>query len=139
MTRGGAGEERADQSTGEVSPWEWVVAAAGALVVLFVVAFLLRDAARGPDTPPVLTVRVDSIVPTPGGWLVELTVANTGHSTAAEVPVEATLRQAGEVVETSTVRIDYVPEQAERTAGVYFTRDPRRHQLEIVPRGYESP
>lgn len=124
---------------GEVSRWEWVVAAFGTLIVLAAVAFLLRDALGGRASAPDIAVRVDSVVETRGGYLVEFTLINSGHTTASALAVQAELSEGGGVVETSEVTVDYVPEQAERAAGVFFTRDPRRYELAIRPRGYLRP
>jgi uncharacterized protein (TIGR02588 family) len=42
-------------------------------------------------------------------------------------------------VESSEVTIDYVPGEATRRAGIYFSRDPRLHRLEIRAKGYDIP
>ena len=123
----------------EVSRFEWLAAVAGTLIVLAAVGFLLHDAIVPPTTPPDIAIEVDSIVEVRGGYLVEFRAVNTGYATASALVVEAELLDGEEVVASSEVTLDYVPEQAERAAGVFFTEDPRRHRLEIRPRGYEHP
>lgn len=123
----------------EVSRFEWLAAMVGTLIVLAAVGLLLYDAFVPPTTPPDITIEVDSIVEVGGGYLVEFRAVNSGYSTASMLVVGAELRDGAEVVESSEVTLDYVPEQSQRAAGVFFTEDPRRHRLEIRPRGYEHP
>ncbi|HEX2205830.1 MAG TPA: hypothetical protein VHG91_21125 [Longimicrobium sp.] len=123
----------------ETSRWEWVAAAVSGVVVFGAIGFLLFQALAHPATPPAITLAVDSVVAAPNGWLVELRVRNDGWTTAAGLQVEGELREGERSVEKSQTTIDYVPARAARRAGLFFTRDPRRHRLELRPLGYDRP
>jgi uncharacterized protein (TIGR02588 family) len=124
---------------GGTSPLEWVVAGISALLVLGVAAFLLYDALARPETPPRITLEVDTIVPAGGGYLVEFRARNRGQATAAGLVVEGVIRSDTGTVEKSQVTISYVPAQGSRQAGLIFTRDPRAGRLEMRPLGYDRP
>ncbi|HWK88455.1 MAG TPA: TIGR02588 family protein [Longimicrobium sp.] len=130
------GERRGN---GKPSRWEWVAAAVSTAMVVAVVGYLLYQAVGKPNTPPLLHVRADSVLRAGDGWLVQFRVDNRGRTTAAGVGVEGTLRQGGGEVEKSETTIDYVPSRSHRTGGLYFTRDPGRHTLELRPTGYDDP
>ena len=66
-------------------------------------------------------------------------IDNASRRTAAAVSIEGTLRDGGQTVETSTATLSFVPGHSERKAGLIFTRDPRRHALEVRATGYEEP
>jgi uncharacterized protein (TIGR02588 family) len=137
--RGEGGRGAAAGGVG-VSRWEWVVAAAGALLLLGTVAVLLGVALGGPRTPPALTVRATSVQPVAGGWRVEIEARNTGGTTAANVELRGELRAAdGSVAETAEVHVDYAPARGTATGGMFFTRDPRAHALVLRAVGYEEP
>lgn len=121
------------------SPLEWVVAGLSAVLVMGAAAFLLHDAAAGTASPPRITITVDTVVPAGTGWLVEFRAHNGGRTTAAELLVEGTIRSDTGTVERSEVTIGYVPAAGKRKAGLFFSEDPRRHRLEIRPKGYDRP
>ena len=121
------------------SPLEWVVAGLSLLLVLGVAGFLLRDAFSNPPSPPRITCEVDSVVRAGRGWLVEFRAHHRGRTTAAGVEVEGEIVGDTGSVETSAVTIDYVPAQGNTGAGLYFSEDPRRHRLELRPKGYDRP
>jgi uncharacterized protein (TIGR02588 family) len=122
-----------------VSPWEWVAAGVSALLVLGVVGIMLHEGLDAPSTPPLIDVRVDSVIAVSGGYLVEFTAHNSGQSTAAGVTIEGELKADTGAVEKSGVTIDYVPAEAHRKGGLYFSKNPRQYRLEIRPRGYDRP
>lgn len=124
---------------GEGSRWEWVAAVVSGALVLFVLAYLVYDAAARPQTPPAVQVRVDSIVPAAGMWRVDFTARNRGHAAAAEVKVEGEIRAGGGMVETSEAVLDYVPGQSSRRGGLFFREDPRAGALELRAHGYQDP
>ena len=121
------------------SPLEWVIAGVSALLVLGTIAFLLHDALSGPSTPPQVTVHADTVLRAGPGWLVEFRATNGGQTTAAGLTVEGTLEADTGTVERSEVTIDYVPAQGSRRGGLYFTRDPGRHRLQLRATGYDRP
>lgn len=119
--------------------WMWAVALVGLALVAGSIAFMLYEATAGDSSPPDVSVRVDSILTTRSGYLVKFRAVNEGGSTAEGLTVEGELRDAGGSVETSETTIEYVPSHSEREGGLFFTRDPRAHELRIRAKGYEKP
>lgn len=121
------------------SPWEWVAAGVGALLVGAVVAFLAYEAATFEGTPPDIRVTVDSVSRSSGGYLVHLRAHNRGGTTAASVGIEAELRTAAGAAETRGVDIDYIPAASVRHAAVLFGEDPRAGALGVRATGFDLP
>lgn len=121
------------------SQWEWVAAGISTLLVLGAVGFMGYEALVGPSGPPRLRIEVDSIMAAQGGYLVEFRVHNSGPATAAALLVKGELHADTGTVETSEVTIQFVPGEAARRAGLYFSHDPRLYRLEIRPKGYDRP
>ncbi len=118
---------------------EWVVAGLSALIVLGTAGFLVMDAFRIPPSPPRITIEVDSVVRAGPGYLVEFRARNSGQTTAAGLVIEGEIKGDTGTVEKGEVTIDYVPSEGVRKGGLFFTRDPRQHRLEIRPKGYDRP
>ncbi|HEU0052200.1 MAG TPA: hypothetical protein VFQ39_03440 [Longimicrobium sp.] len=137
----GKGREPSRAARGVSSPWEYVAAAIGALVVLGTIGLMLYESATRDDSPPDLRVVVDTVMrmPSGGGWLVEVRVANEGGKTAAQVNVEGELKKEGAGPETSDATIDYVPAGSYRTAGLVFSADPTANPPELRVKGYDAP
>ena len=123
----------------EAPLWMWGIAFLGLALVLGSIGFMLYEAAAGDSSPPDVTVRVDSILPTRNGFLVKFRAVNEGGSTAEGLTVEGELRSGGEGLETSDTTIEFVPSHSEREGGLYFTLDPRQHELRLRAKGYEKP
>ena len=133
--RGGDGA----QGGNGTSRWEWVAAAAAAVLVFGAIGFLLYEATARPTTPPAVTIEVDSVVARAGGFLVEFRARNHGGSTAAGLTVEGALMRDTVAVETSTATIDYLPPNTARGGGLFFTKDPAAYRLELRPMGFDRP
>jgi uncharacterized protein (TIGR02588 family) len=123
----------------EAPLWMWGIALLGLALVLGSIAFTLYEAAAGDSSPPDVTLRVDSILPTRNGFLVEFRAVNEGGSTAEGLTVEGELRSGAGSVETSDTTIEYVPPHSERKGGLFFTSDPRQHELRLRAKGFEQP
>ena len=127
--------------TGEptrISVWEWVAASvATAMVVSMVVTLFL--AGRRERTPPRFAVTIDSVAASGPDFLVQFTIRNDGHTTAAQVTVEGQLAGDEAQPETSSVTFDYVPGGSMRHGGVLFRHDPRSGQLTLRPLGFREP
>ena len=119
--------------------WEWIVAAVGLVLVAGVIGFLLYEAFSGERLPPDVKLSVESVVQTRNGFLVRITAVNEGGMTAEGVIIEGELRSGSEVLERSRTTIDYLPPGSEKRGGLFFTRDPRRFDLQVRPLGYEEP
>lgn len=121
------------------SPWEWVLAAVSAALVLGAIGFMLHEAFSTPSTPPEITIEPGAVSRAGEGYVVEFRAHNRGHTTAQSLVVEGELKSGTGTVEKAQVTIDYVPAHAAREAGFFFSHDPREHTLEIRPRGYDRP
>jgi uncharacterized protein (TIGR02588 family) len=99
----------------------------------------LYEAAEGDSSPPDVTLRVDSVIPTRNGFLVQFRAVNEGGSTAEGLTVEGELKQGSDRVETSDTTIEYMPSHSERQGGLFFKSDPRLYQLQLRAKGYEKP
>lgn len=123
----------------QASLWEWVVAALSTALVLGTIGFMLYEAITEPDTPPQLTVQVDTIISSPEGYTVVFRAHNRGQTTAAAVTIEGELRADTGSVEKSEVTISYVPAEASRKGGLFFSHNPAHYQLQLRPKGYDRP
>ena len=124
---------------GSTSPWEWVVAAVGGILVLGAAGFMLWEALHDRATPPSLEVGVEAIHRSEAGYLVEFRIENRGRRTAAAVLVEGELQGDTGIVERAEATIDYVPAQASGRGGLFFTKDPSVFTLRLRPKGYSRP
>lgn len=132
---GGSGK-RAQSGT---SPAEWAVAAASSMLVLGAMGYMLFEALTDSSTPPAIVVEAGSVTRIPSGYVVQFRARNHGQQTAQELRVEGTLRGDSGTVETASATIDFVPAEAVREGGLFFSADPRRYQLTIEPKGYSKP
>jgi uncharacterized protein (TIGR02588 family) len=118
---------------------EWATAGCGAALLLASMVTLIYSALTSGGSPPRLSAHVVSIQPAGEQFLVTIEVRNEGGSTAADVGIEAELRQHGAVVERSEVTVDFVPPKSRRRAGILFARDPRANELKLRALGYREP
>lgn len=119
--------------------WEWVVAAAGLLLVLASIGVLAYHAWTGGSDRPQPQVQVVAIEQQPAGWLVAIRVRNRTQATAAALRLTGRLRQGADVVEESELELQYLPGGSSRDGGLFFSRDPRLHRLEWAFQSYEQP
>ncbi len=122
------------------SLFEWIVAAIGAILVLFSIGFITYQAIFAKDTPPNLIVNVTSVKRVSSGYLVEFNVKNEGEKTAASVSIEGKLSDSdGKEIETKTTTIEYVASKSERSGGLIYKENPEINKLEISAIGYKDP
>ena len=129
-----------DATAGEPPPpvSEWFVAGVGLALLVASVAYLLYDS-NGEAQPPAPVLRMLSVEPSQGRFLVRVQAHNESRTTAAALRVEGTLRRGGELVERSELEFDYLPGRSSREGGLFFTADPRGLQLDLVPRSFRAP
>jgi uncharacterized protein (TIGR02588 family) len=120
-------------------PWEWDVAFLALVLVLAAFGFIAYQAAAGDDSPPAVSVQVDTILPLDSGYLVQLRAVNQGGSTAAQVAVEGVLAGENGRMEMGETIIDYVPSHSYRKGGLFFSQDPRKYPLQLRAKGYTEP
>ncbi len=118
---------------------EWATAAVGLVIVVAILAALAHRAVFTADTPPKITITVLAIEAQQSGYLVRTRVTNGGTMTAAQVVIEGVVTIESEREERSQVTIDYVPAGSERIAGLMFSMDPRRGQLQVRTVGFQDP
>jgi uncharacterized protein (TIGR02588 family) len=121
------------------SPWEWVVAAIGAVLVLGALGYLVYFAQTTPLGLPLITLEQGVVTQRGDGYLVAVTITNEGGATAAAVGIEGSLSRGGVEVETAATTLDYVPRFSTRQAGLLFSSDPRDGTLELRALGYAEP
>lgn len=138
---GGSGQQEQEGATERQQPStpEWVVGIVCSIIVLGALGYLFYQALSSPSLPPVVTIRVERVLPFARGYVVEFTAMNEGSQTAVNLMVEGALMRDTTAVEKSTATLDFVPARAEREGGLIFTRDPRRYRLEVRPMGYDRP
>jgi uncharacterized protein (TIGR02588 family) len=128
------GSERRD----EVSKYEWIVGAFGALIFLFLVTYFVRQAVL-PASPARIEARIDSIGASQAGdYLAYFTAWNRGRAGAAEVRLAATLHTGADSVsaDATLARLG----AGSRQAGAFlFPRDPGRGQIRIRVVSYQTP
>lgn len=122
-----------------ISPWEWLAAAVGAVLVFGTIAIMLHEAFTVSQRPVAVEITVDTIVSVPTGYLVRFTAHNRGDFTAAALQVEGELLRDTVVVGSARTTIDYLPQRGSRSAAVVFGLDPRQHTLRLRPVGHSDP
>lgn len=132
-------EKNENRESSTTTFWEWIVAAAGLLLVVSAVGTTFYNALTEEKTPPRLEVTIDSITPNANNFLVKFVVKNTGGQTAAAVTVEGELKNGAETPETASATLTYAPAHSERRGGLYFTKNPQQGDLQIRVTGYEEP
>lgn len=131
---------RKDRGAKQIPLLEWICAAAGVIILAAMLGFLAADALKTSEsTPPQLEVEPTNVLGAAGGYVVEIKVRNRSRNAAGAVQIEGEIKQSGATAETSSATIDYVAGHAEERAGLIFTKDPRRHQLETRVTGYVRP
>ncbi len=134
-------KEKSEQKreTGDPPALEWLTAAIGFIMVVGALGFLIYQAVAEKSMPPNISVQVDSINSTSGGFLVNFHVKNRGAMTASALTVEGELSKNGETIETSSAAIAYSPSNSERKGGLLFTKNPNDFDFKIRATGYEEP
>ncbi|MEW9856565.1 hypothetical protein [Novosphingobium sp. M1R2S20] len=120
---------------------EWIAAGIGLTLTLVIVGVIGWDAVNGTAAgqPPAVEASVARITPVATGYVVEVKLRNRSPATAASVGVEGELTSGGTALETSRAMVDYVPGRSERGAGLFFTRNPAQHTLQVRALGYADP
>lgn len=120
-------------------PLEWAASSLGLLILIGLVAILSWDALQRSSALPVVVIEKGRIMESSHGYTAEYVARNATGATAADVQVEGVLGNNGEIVETARSRIDYVPGNSIRRGGLFFTRNPREHELTLRALGYAEP
>ena len=117
-------------------PAEWALAGVGAALAVVMIGFLVVVAVRAPDAPPQLTGRVVAVTSGGEGYTVDAEIHNSGGAAARTIAVKGELVVDGEVVETATAQLDYLPGGASRRVGLLFEHDPALGEVDVAPEGF---
>ena len=119
---------------------EWVVFAAGLLLVVSTLSYLAYDAATITDAPPSIEVRTGQPAERPHNFIVPVSLTNHGDQTAEGVLVEVVLESGGQEKERGEFTIAFLPRRSTREGWVAFQTDPRTvEQIKARVLGYEKP
>ena len=119
---------------------EWVVFAAGLLLVVSILAYLAYDAATITDAPPSIEVRMGQPLERPHNFIVPVSLTNHGDQTAEGVMIEVVLESGGQEKERGEFTIAFLPRRSTREGWVAFQTDPRTvEQTKARVLGYEKP
>jgi uncharacterized protein (TIGR02588 family) len=118
---------------------EWSVFAAGLVLVLATLGFLVWESLAGAGGPPEVVARLGSPAASAGGFMVPVEVVNVGKGTAEDVKVTVVLEVAGGGREEAELDIAYLPRDSRRDGWVTFRSDPGRGSLRLGPIAFEVP
>lgn len=118
---------------------EWILAVIGLILVVGVVGFLLYHAFTDEQTPPDISVKIESVAKNKNGYLVQFVIKNEGGKTAADITVEGELKKGEENAETSDVTVDYVASKSEKKGGLMFTKNPSEYDIQLRAKGFNAP
>lgn len=133
--------KKTNQAKGKRVPLlEWVSAAVGLLILVGLFGFLAMEAVKtSEEKPPMMIVEETGISAYSDRYIIEVKLVNHSRKTGAAIQIEGRLSTGGTSVETSNATVDYVPGKSERRAGLVFTKDPRKYDVELRVTGYELP
>lgn len=134
--RRGSGNKQQEKSPALL---EWLMGAAGLLLLLSSMAYLGYEALTGGSRPPAPTVQAIGLETQGEVFLVRIRVRNEGDMTGTSVRITGALSRDGSVVERTEAVLDYLPAGSTRDGGLFFSHDPRQYQLELRAAGYQDP
>ena len=122
----------------EVSRYEWIVGAIGALIFLSLLTYFIRQAIL-PAEPVSIEARIDSVRASHAGeFIAYFTASNSGRSSAAEVRLSATLQLAGDSV-SADATIARIAAGSRQSGAFLFLRDPARGPTRVRVVSYQTP
>lgn len=131
----GGGAERQ-----RVAPLEWFAAGLGSILTLAMLGIVVWHMLVEPEEQyPAVTVDAQDHQTAGSLHVVAIVARNHSPATAANVVIEGTLLDEGDIVEQAHTTLDYVPGSSMRRGGLFFTRDPRLHELRLRALGYADP
>jgi len=123
----------------KVPVWEWLVAAVGLGLILFVIGALIWEAASGSDQPPLIELRVKETVPQGSGELVMIEVHNSGGQVASDLKVRGSIGSGASVLESREVTVAYVPRHSRKVIGLFFSQPTAGQNLRLESIGFVKP
>ncbi len=135
----GRGDEGREKHVPPTSPWEWLAAAVGLVLVAGAIGYLVHFGLTHRDDVPAVRVERTDVVAAGDAHVVRFRLVNGSGAAAAGLRVEGELREGETVIERSEAVLDYLPPFSERKGGLLFRHDPGRYELLIRPTGYSDP
>lgn len=118
---------------------EWIVAGVSCLALLAVLGYLILDGLSGRNGAADIIVLPTKVTAMNDGYVVEFAANNRAGKSVAAVEIKGELRDGEEVVEESSVTIDYIPQMSDRKGALIFRSDPETYELRISASGYSEP
>ena len=118
---------------------EWTVFAAGLVLVVSTLAYLIYDGATMGSDPPSLEVRLGAPEQRTHNFIVPVAVTNHGDATAEGITIEVLMETGGAEPARGELTIAFLPRRATREGFVTFQQDPRAARLTARVLGYEKP
>lgn len=147
MTKNPAGKDKPEERQSSkaaarkpgTSITEWIIAGISCVALLSVLAYLVADGLGAHNGAPQIVVLPVGTTASHGGYVVEFSASNREGKSVAAVEIKGELRDGNEVVEESSVVLDYVPQKSERRGALTFTTDPEGYELRLYAGGYIEP
>ncbi len=115
----------------EEKSWlEWLVFGLSCVMILGVVGFLFHDARTDQGRPPAIEIRLGQAAPSPSGYLVPVTVTNSGDQTAQALEIEVSSGGAEE--EKASLSYDFLASGEVRDGWAGFSSEPSRLSARVV-------
>lgn len=122
----------------EVSRYEWLAAALGGILFVALIGYFAREAMQPGAATPDVVARVDSITRASAGYVAHVTASNSGGA-AVSVRIVGELSLNGTAVEAAEITLELLGRGSSQSAGLYFLRDPSRHELRVRPVSFVLP
>ncbi|MDX0489556.1 TIGR02588 family protein [Sinorhizobium medicae] len=118
---------------------EWIVAGVSCIALLAVLGYLILDGLSGNNGAADIIVRPAEVTAMNDGYVVEFAADNRAGKSVASVEIKGELHDGQEMVEESSVTIDYIPQKSGRKGALIFRNDPEDYDLRIFASGYSEP
>lgn len=118
---------------------EWIVAGVSCVALLAVLGYLILDGLSGNNGAADIIVLPTEVTAINNGYVVEFAADNRAGKSVASVEIKGELHDGQEVIEESSVTIDYIPQKSGRKGALIFRSDPGAYELRIFASGYSEP
>ncbi len=139
MTQNPKSEDDRNSKAQNVPAMEWIFSGLGAIMACVIIASTLYHGIRSTSSYPELSVAVEHVETTKSGYLVVFKALNSGDVTAARVTVEGQLIRDGQIIETVSLMLNFVPAQSGSGGAMLFENDPGELELRIRAVSYTDP
>jgi uncharacterized protein (TIGR02588 family) len=118
---------------------EWITGVASSVVVFVILSWVGYEAITQETAPPQLFVQLETNSEKETGHEVRFSVANRSDRTAASVIVRGEVIDAGAVLESAEMVLEYVPAHSQTRGAFIFRNDTKNREVRILPRAYTEP